>query len=195
MKTNTLVKTGLSFISLLLVSSAFAATAPTPAETKIENTGPVQKVILGQSLAKALQKFDSKFRLLTAADFSDEAKDLFPAGSGQTPMAVTGDFNGDTFPDFAFFGQSGKRYVVLMAIGEGTNWKLEKVREFDPQDISEDKGGLKIYLSLLEASDINFKKGSKLAKRDALQVEVYRGDTKAYYFNQKSILEYKGTIE
>ena len=183
-------------IILVFTHSSLALTAPV-----ITNTAAKKEVVLGAAATKALKKWNPGFQVFSVNDFPAAVVDLFKDAPKELPMAVAGDFNGDGKEDIAVVGHSAVNtfFVILVAGPAEYTVVLAETQAYkDPknQSLTTETGdvqtGLSTYLSLLPAKDLRFKNPKK--KLDAIQIETYNADTRAFYIKDGRSTEYKGLI-
>lgn len=96
-------------------------------------------IVLSSPMIKALNDYDSEFKIYQARHYATWARRLYDyksyeSWSGsymgyQTPSAVIGDFNGDKIADIAVSGVSKKYRAVLVLISNGQNYKVIAVNK------------------------------------------------------------------
>jgi hypothetical protein len=166
-------------------------------------------VQISEDIQKALKKWDANFQVFPLKSFPPTVIGLFRDAKNESPMAVSGDFNGDGQTDFAIMGFNKTQQKIVILVKQEKDYipvlvNTEKYKDpeksfLDTEDTGREKG-LSTYVSLLSAKDIEVGKKSTFAKKpDALQIENYGGVTTAYYLkstskNKFEVKEYKGMI-
>lgn len=165
----------------------------------ITNTTAKKEVVLGADATKALKKWNSGFQIFTIDAFPKAVVELFKDAPKELPMAAAGDFNGDGQEDIALVGYNSNNIFTVVLVAGATDYTVVMIdnRSYaDPktQSLTTETGevqtGLSTYVSLLPAKDIKFKDPKK--KLDAVQVETYNADTRAFYIKEGRAKEYKG---
>jgi hypothetical protein len=167
------------------------------------------EVKLSENLHKILTKWDADFQVFPLKSFPPTVIGLFRDAKDELPMAVAGDFNGDTQTDYAVMGFNKKQQKIVFLIKQSDtylpvlvlaeNYKDPQSSFIDIEETGREKG-LSTYLSLLPAKNIEMGKKSTLKnKPDGLQIENYGGSTTAYFVkssdkNKVEVKEYKGMI-
>lgn len=207
----------LAFLVMTLAPQAGALGKADPNAPRIESAPlAVGTVVLGPAVSAALLKHDALFKMYEAHHYIPAVRELFEVDSpNETPMAVTGDFNGDKKTDIVLMGYSGKFQLILAAVSqEGGSYKIVEVArgestppeqtffpELNDDDDESDEHesqtprqqGLYEYLSFVPA---NTKvKGTKdrvqRFPNDAFQLEIFRGpDARLYFYKNGKFPEF-----
>lgn len=181
--------------------------AQTPMEVIVSGKTKTPKI--SDQISKEIVKWDSRFKIYDYNFFAPSVQSVFTEPDDGLPMAVIGDFNGDSRADLALMGVSEGTEKAIVVVNEGASRRIIELSSqpaSDPQKSilsvgGKNEKGLSLYLSLFRSKEINFKKNKVFKKApDAIQIEKYFGATKAYYLkpNKKSsydVIEYKGLVQ
>lgn len=141
---------------------------------------------LDPKFAKAIEKWNPKFKTYQLNDYPKLVRDLFTQRRTELPMAVRADFNGDGLVDLALMGHDQKNTYVLFVAKFPKGEKVVQVIKLDNMDPTKLKAtngevtepGLPLYIGLAEGEEIGRSDVKKSA--DSLFVETFGGKNDLY---------------
>jgi hypothetical protein len=152
----------------------------------------------------ALRLWKSNFQVYPFERYSEVVRSLFEPLNNQLPMAVEGDFNGDTKADIALMGKTKDReYIVaLLSSPAAGKYNVSVLRD---TSLGNSAKPATTYLSrldsevILDFNDPNQSARTKeieISTRDALQIEVFLSNlTEAYYYDGRKFREFRGRLK
>lgn len=174
-------------------------------EPLVNNANNKQQLVVSDEIKKALKVYNHRFRMYNMNDYILSVREMYknakPSEANELPMAITGDFNADGKRDIVIAGRDGIHNLFILFVSENNKYKPVTVykEKYQPPkhnkaetDIRNPEYGLNQYLSLLAKKYVQLSSDSKFKPRDFIQVETYLGTTKAFYYKDGKIIEYKG---
>lgn len=117
------------------------------------------------------------------SDFTKDVEKLF--GPKHNPALAQGDFNGDSIDDYVAIMIENKKHYMVFFISNGKDY-TKKIKEISDMD--------NMYLSTVPKKDVISGLPNNKS-RDLVQLEMYLGQTTAFFVEKDQIVEFKGKLK
>ncbi len=195
---------------LTLGSSVLASTAPkSVVEPTIRyNSGErSHSIALGQDAQKAFSDYkqttgQSDLNLIAQEEYSPKVQDIFIGNSKSSPMATTGDFNGDGVQDIVGSCRRDAKhgYVFLSLMSENGKYRAREIMRWSTEEFNDEARSwadkrVDTYPRLVAKEKVEFVGAGleKLNGRDVIQLEKLFGHTDMIYFDGNSFISSDGS--